>query len=47
MYFLLGLFIFMLAVVTVVIGQSAAGLLLVAAPFIVIGSIIVLFTMRR
>lgn len=47
MYFLLGLFIFVLAVVTVVIGQSAAGMLLAAAPFIVIGSIIVLFTMRR
>lgn len=47
MYFLLGLLIFALAVVTVVIGQSAAGMLLAAAPFIVIGSIVVLFTMRR
>ena len=47
MYFLLGLLIFALAVVTVVIGQSAAGMLLAAAPFIVIGSIVVLITMRR
>lgn len=47
MYFLLGLLIFAVAVVTLVIGQSAAGLLLAAAPFIVIGSIVVLFTMRH
>lgn len=47
MYFLLGLLIFTIALVTVVIGQSAAGMLLAASPFIVIGSIIVLFTMRR
>ena len=47
MFFLLGLFIFVIAMVTVVIGHSAAGLLLAAAPLIVIGSIVVLFTMRR
>lgn len=47
MYFLLGLLIFAVAVTTVAIGSSAAGLLLAASPFIVIGSIVVLFTMRR
>lgn len=47
MYFLLGLLIFAVAVTTVAIGQSAAGLLLAVSPFIVIGSIVVLFTMRR